>query len=143
MLHLLQIILYLVQAIHQLFEFVGHPPEERGHLGVFEVFKFGDDEITFLAGTDEINQAFQARAAQAGVIERFRKHSGKEERIIANVFPYLALAIKGRRRSIDGIGGKQHCAHIAQRFAIFVFDLVEVLTLAEFRQQVGNVGVDL
>src|SRR5215831_13102370 len=65
MLHLLQFVLYLVQAVDQLFELLRHPPEERRHFGVLEMLKLGDDVVAFLARPHEVDQAFHAAAAQA------------------------------------------------------------------------------
>jgi len=47
MLQLLQLILHLVQPIDQPFKILGHATEQGRHLGVFKVFKFGDDCNSF------------------------------------------------------------------------------------------------
>ena len=73
------------------------------------------------------------------MVDALRKHSGKEERVIANVFAHLALTIKGWRWPVDGIRFQQHLAYIAQGAAVCVFDLVESFCFAEFGEQVGDI----
>ncbi len=73
------------------------------------------------------------------MIDALGKHSGEEQRVIADVLAHLPLAVEGRRRTIDGIRLDQHLAHISNRFAGLIVDFEELLDITEFRQQVSHI----
>jgi hypothetical protein len=73
------------------------------------------------------------------MIQTFRKHAGKEERVIANVLAHLALAVKGSRGPIDRIRFQEHFTQIAQGASLSVPDLVQRFRYAELGQQVGDI----
>src|SRR6185312_16871182 len=45
MLHFRQLVLHLVEAVHQPLKFLGHAAEQRRHLGVLEVLEFRNDVV--------------------------------------------------------------------------------------------------
>src|SRR5579864_8834450 len=73
------------------------------------------------------------------MIQALRKHAGKEEGIVANVFAHLALTVKRWRGPVDRIGLQHHLAQIAQRTSVSILDFVESFSFAEFSEQIGNV----
>src|SRR5689334_43220 len=75
------------------------------------------------------------------MVESLRKHAGKKQRIVANMFSHLALAIERWRGPINRIGFKQHLAHIAQGASVSIFDFVECFRFAEFSEKVGYVSM--
>src|SRR5689334_5207188 len=76
---------------------------------------------------------------QAVMVEPLRKHPGKEERVIANVFAHLALTVERRRGAVNRIGLQQHLAHVTERTPVSISDLVESFGFAEFGEQVGYI----
>ena len=142
-LHLFQIVLHHVQPVDAALEILGEAGEQRRDLGVFEVLELGNDVITFLSGLYPFHKIFQTLPAQPEMIDAFGEHSGEEQRVVADVFAHLALAIERRRGTVDRIGFKQHLADIRQRTVGRVVNLEELIGFAELRQQMRNVGDDL
>src|SRR5690349_840593 len=98
MLHLPQIVLHQVETVDALFKILRKAGEQRGHLGVFEMFELGNYVIAFLARLDPIHKIFQTMTAQPEVIDALGKHPREKQRVIPNMFAYLALSIERRSR---------------------------------------------
>ena len=143
MLHLFQIVLHHVQAVDAAFEILRQAGEQGRDLGVLEVLELGDDVVAFFAGLDPFDEIFQTLAAQPEMIDALGKHAGEKQRVVADVFAHLALAIERRRGAVDGIGFEQHLADIGQRTIGRVMNLEQLIGFAELRQQMRNIGDDL
>src|SRR5271157_3832134 len=74
-LQLVQIALDQIQSIDARLELVRQFPEQGSQPRVLELVELGDDEITLLAGPDEIDKIFQPLPPQAVVIDALRKHA--------------------------------------------------------------------
>jgi hypothetical protein len=139
MLHLLQVVLHLVQAVDTLFEMTRQAGEERRNFGVFEVLELGNDVIAFLAGFHPVDKILNSVFAQPEVIDALRKHSGKEERVISDMLANLAFAIERGRRSVDRIRFDEHFTDVSQRPASGVADLEQLLDFAELGHQMRDI----
>src|ERR1019366_4541800 len=139
MLHFFEIAFHQIQTVHARFEFARQFGEEGRQTGVFELVELGDDVIALLPSPNEIDKVLQPLSPQAVVVDALGKHSGEEQGVIANVLADLALAVKGRRRPVNGIGLQQHLAHVVQRTPSGIANLVQLLALAELRENVDDV----
>jgi hypothetical protein len=139
MLHLFQIAFDQIQPINARLEFLCQLGEQWRQAGVFELIELGDDVITFLARFNEIDQILQALPPQAVVVDALGKHAGEKQRVIADVLPHLALAVKRWCRAINGVGFQQHLTDISQRTSASVAYLQQLLALAEFGQHVDDI----
>src|ERR1039457_5289874 len=104
MLHFFELAFHHVQAVHARFELARQFGEERRQPGVFELVELGDDVIALFPGPDEIDKVFQPLPPQAVMVDALGKHAGEKQSVIADMFAYLALAVKRRRRPVDGVG---------------------------------------
>ena len=77
------------------------------------------------------------------MIDAFGEHAGKEERVVSDVLAHLALAVKGRSWAKHRVGFHQHFANIGKRLPGRPADLVELLYVTEFREQMCDVTHDL
>jgi hypothetical protein len=98
MLHLLQIILDHVQAVNALFKIAGKNGEEWSNLSVFEEFELGNDVVALFSRLHPIHEIFHTIAAEPERVDAFREHTGKKQRVVADMLAYLAFAIERRRR---------------------------------------------
>src|ERR1039457_7625621 len=77
------------------------------------------------------------------MVDALGKHSGEEQGVIADVLADLALAVKRWRRPVNGVGLKQHLANVVQRAPSGLANLVQLLALAELRENVDHVILHL
>src|SRR5579859_3283800 len=73
------------------------------------------------------------------MVQAFGKHSGKEQRVVANMLAHLALAVERGSQPINRIGLQQQLAYVMQRTAFRIADLVQRIALAELGQQIGYI----
>ena len=62
MLHFLQIVLHQVEAVDALLEVLREAGKQWRNFGLLEVFKLGNDVVTFLAGLHPFDEILQTMA---------------------------------------------------------------------------------
>jgi hypothetical protein len=139
MLHFGEVVLHHVEAVNAAFEVARQAGEQGSDLGVFKVLELRHDVIAFFAGLDPLHEILQAIAAEAEVVDAFRKHSGEEQCVVADMLAHLALAVERGRGTVDGIGLKQHLADIGERAIAGSVNLEQLIGVAKFREQVRDV----
>jgi hypothetical protein len=77
-LHLLQVVLHLIEPVNALLEMARQAGKKRRYFGVLEMLKLRNDVIALFAGFDPVHKILRPIAAQAEVIDAFRKHTSKE-----------------------------------------------------------------
>ena len=119
-------------------------PEQWGILFRVAASVFRYQAIRALAGLHVVHQKVfminEAGGFQPAQI--FRKQPGHEQREIADMAMHFALSVKGLRLQ-QHFGFKQHFNDRVERPALLILDLIELLAVGKFDEQIRDVFGDV